>query len=286
MVWEVRASSARSILSRTSGYIAAAGFTHSLSPARNCTFGCLYCYVPTMRLQGGLQPEDWQRWGQFTTIKSNAPELLRKQLRPDQVIYCSPVVDPYQPSEEQEPLMPAILESLIAHPPDCFVLQTRGPLVMRDLELWLQLAKRTHLRVSFSLTTNREEVRRIYEPRCATFEERLDVIRTLNAAGIECFATLAPLLPCDPEELVDRVCEATPHPLIVDPLHIRSTKPRGATTREAALLASDRLGYSQWIEADFQRTLTARITERAATRHGRAVGLGEEGFSWLTRPSS
>lgn len=286
MVWEVRASSARSILSRTSGYIAAAGFTHSLSPARNCTFGCLYCYVPTMRLQGGLQPEDWQRWGQFTTIKANAPELLRKQLRPDQVIYCSPVVDPYQPSEAQQPLMPAVIEALIEHPPGLFVLQTRGPLVLRDLALWLRLAKRTRVRVSFSVTTNREDVRRVYEPRCATFEEGLAVIRTLNEAGIECFATLAPLLPCDPEELVDRVCEVTPLPLIVDPLHIRATKPRGATTREAALVASDRLGYSQWIEADFQSETVGRIVERAGTRHERSVGLGEEGFSWLTKASS
>jgi len=53
---------ARSILSPTTGFIAEAGFTHSLTPARNCTFGCTYCYVPTMRIQGGLQPEDWRRW--------------------------------------------------------------------------------------------------------------------------------------------------------------------------------------------------------------------------------
>jgi DNA repair photolyase len=85
----------------TTGFIAEAGFTHSLTPARNCTFGCSYCYVPTMRIYGGLKPEDWRHWGQFTTFKSNAPELLRRQLRGDQVIYCSPLVDPYQPAEER-----------------------------------------------------------------------------------------------------------------------------------------------------------------------------------------
>ena len=89
----------RTILSETSGFIAQAGFTHSLTPARNCTFACTYCYVPTMGIYGGLKPEDWRRWGQFSTFKSNAPELLRKQLRADQVIYCSPLVDPYQPAE-------------------------------------------------------------------------------------------------------------------------------------------------------------------------------------------
>ena len=53
-----------------------------------------------MRIYGGLKPEDWRHWGQFTTFKSNAPELLRRQLRANQVIYCSPLVDPYQPAEE------------------------------------------------------------------------------------------------------------------------------------------------------------------------------------------
>src|SRR5882762_11202439 len=78
---------ARSILTATCGFIAEAGFTHSLSPARNCTFGCTYCYVPTMRIFGGLKPADWQHWGSSTTFKTNAPELLGKSLRADQIIY-------------------------------------------------------------------------------------------------------------------------------------------------------------------------------------------------------
>src|ERR1700745_2430770 len=91
VVAQIREAEVRSILTPTSGFIAQAGFTHSLTPARNCTFGCTYCYVPTMRFQGGLQPEDWQRWGQFTTFKSNAADLLRRELREHQRIYCSPM---------------------------------------------------------------------------------------------------------------------------------------------------------------------------------------------------
>src|SRR5229473_7101748 len=98
----------RSILSPTSGFIAEAGFTHSLTPARNCTFACAYCYVPTLGVYGGLKPEDWERWGQFTTFKTNAAELLRREVRPGQRIYCSPLVDPYQPAEAAERQMRAI----------------------------------------------------------------------------------------------------------------------------------------------------------------------------------
>src|SRR5580698_2721288 len=117
---------ARSILSATSGFIAEAGFTHSLTPARNCTFGCTYCYVPTLGIYGGLKPEDWQRWGQFTTFKSNSAELLRRELRVSQRIYCSPLVDPYQPAEAEEQMMPRILDEAIANPPRVFCIQTRG----------------------------------------------------------------------------------------------------------------------------------------------------------------
>ena len=140
MPFQVFEAESRSILTPTSGFIAQAGFTHSLSPARNCTFACTYCYVPTMGLYGGLKPADWEHWGEFTTFKSNAPDLLRRSLRPSMAIYCSPLVDPYQPVESDQQLMPRILDAVMERPPRVFVIQTRGPLVCRDLtrlcDLW------------------------------------------------------------------------------------------------------------------------------------------------------
>src|SRR6266436_6433180 len=139
-LFKIFESHAKTILSPTSGFIAGAGFTHSLTPARNCTIGCSYCYVPTMRVQAGLKPEDWQRWGQFTTFKSNTAELPRRELRERQRIYCSPLVDPYQPAEAEERAMPRILDALLAAPPRVFVVQTRGPLILRDLDRLRELA--------------------------------------------------------------------------------------------------------------------------------------------------
>jgi len=278
----LRLTVARTILSKTSGFIAAAGFTHSLTPARNCTFGCTYCYVPTMRVQGGLQPEDWKHWGQFTTIKSNTAELLRRELRESQKIYCSPLVDPYQPAEEQARLMPRILDELIDAPPRVFVLQTRGPLVLRDREQLKQLSKRTTLRVSFSITTNREDVRKLYEPLCAPIAERLAVMRALRAEGIETYATLAPLLPCDPEELARAAIEASGRDLIGDPLHTRIAKPYGATTRDAALRISEKHDYECWHEPAFQASIVERI-QNAAKMAGFTIATGPEGFARLVR---
>jgi DNA repair photolyase len=271
---------ARSILTKTSGFIAEAGFTHSLTPARNCTFGCTYCYVPTMRIYGGLKPEDLQRWGQFTTFKSNAPELLARELRPTQSIYCSPLVDPYQPAEAQEQMMPRILEALLKTPPRVFTLQTRGPLILRDLDQLRALSRRTTLRVSFSITTNREDVRRLYEPHCASFEERLDVVRALRDASIETYVTLAPLLPCDPELLAGAALDASRRHLIGDPLHIRATKRHGATTREAAFKISSAHHHGEYLDAEYQATVVEQIN-RIARQAGFTFTTGPRGFSRL-----
>jgi DNA repair photolyase len=282
MPFQVLESPASSILSATSGYIAEAGFTHSLSPARNCTFGCSYCYVPTLRIYGGLKPDDWRRWGQFTTFKSNAPELLRRQLREHQIIYCSPLVDPYQPAEETGLLMPRVLDELLLRPPRTFVIQTRGPLIVRDLARLVELSRRTTLRVSFSITTNRESVRKLYEPHCATIDCRLKAIRELRGAGITTFATLAPILPSDPEELARMALEATDQDIIGDPLHVRSVKPHGATTREVAFALSDKHGFTAWLEPEFQREVSERIAY-TVRRTGRSFATGTEGFGWLAQ---
>lgn len=232
-----------------------------------------------MRVYAGLKREDWERWGQFTAFKDNAAERLRRELRPQQRIYCSPLVDPYQPPEEQRRLMPDILEAVAAAPPAVFCLQTRGPLVLRDLD-WLRRIPR--LRVSFSIPTNREDVRRLYEPRCATFAQRLAVVRTLRDAGLAVYATLAPLLPCDPEDLAAAAIEASGNDLVGDPLHVRSVKRSGATTREQAFRIAARRGHQAWLEPEFQQEIVSRI-EAAARRCGRRFLTGPPGFALLSK---
>lgn len=236
-----------------------------------------------MRVQGGLKPDDWRRWGQFTTFKSNAAELLRGQKNNGRRIYCSPLVDPYQPAEESRRLMPGILEALMQSPPEVFALQTRGPLIKRDIPLLAELARYTIVRVSFSLTTDREEVRRWYEPHCATLEERAGAMRELRDAGIGVFPTLAPLLPCDPENLARIAVEAGNRDVICDPFHTRLTKPAGATTHAPAVRISEVRGLAEWHEPEFQARMAARagkIVELA----GRRFGVGPQAFAWLSTP--
>jgi hypothetical protein len=230
-----------------------------------------------MRVQAGLQPEDWRHWGQWSTFKQNAAELLAKALRPHQVIYCSPLTDPYQPAEEQARMMPGILEAVAANPPKAFVIQTRGPLILRDLDL----IKRAKARVSFSVTTNRDDVRRIFEPHCAPISDRWRAISQLRDAGIPVSVTLAPVLPCDPEILIAEAVANSNSPIVADALHVRQTKRSGATTREPAHGICRHHGWEAWLDPDFQQTILHRLSA-AAHAAGRPFGSGPPGFSLLT----
>jgi DNA repair photolyase len=233
-----------------------------------------------MRVQAGLRREDWQHWGERTTFKSNAAELLHQALRPDQVIYCSPLTDPYQPAEAERHLMPGLLQAVANRPPRVFVIQTRGPLIVRDLALLRTLASRTSLRVSFSITTDREDVRRIFEPHCAPVEERWRTVEMLTAAGIETSVAIAPILPGDPEALIARAIGCSRGPVVADPLHVRAVKRSGATTREAAVTICHRHGWNQWLDPAFQQSILARIAA-AANAERRRFGHGPDGFGLL-----
>jgi DNA repair photolyase len=277
---ERREREASSILTPVSGFLREAGFSHSLSPARNCSYGCTYCYVPTMRIQAGLQREDWQQWGRHSTFKVNAAALLRRQLRPEQVIYCSPLTDPWQPLEAEQQLMPQILGVLGERVPACVVLQTRSPLALRDLALLQLLNEKTRLRISFSLTTNDDVVRRHFEPHCESVAERVDAMQQLCAAGLQVSATLAPLLPCDPRALARLALQCSNGPVVVDPLHTRANKAQGATTHAPALRVLAARGHEGWLEAEQQNAAVAMIAEicHAARRQ---CGNGPAGFALL-----
>lgn len=281
MPFQILETDARTILSPVSGFLAEAGFTHSLTPARNCVFGCSYCYVPTMRVQAGLRAEDWGHWGERTTFKRNAAELLARALRESQIVYCSPLTDPYQPAEEQESLMPDLLDAVARRSPRAFVIQTRGPLILRDIDRLRRVAARTRLRIGFSITTDRDDVRRIFEPRCGPIEERWKTVAALRSAGIPVAVTIAPILPCDPERLAARAMEVSGEaPVIADPLHTRALKRAGATTREVAVAICARYGWEAWLDPAFQSAVLARLRV-AINAAGRQFGCGAAGFGLL-----
>src|SRR5947208_6629065 len=155
---------ARSIFSPAIGFIQRGGFDWTCNPYVGCSYGCIYCYA--MFLPQNRRPkEDWGKWFQ---AKVNAVEVARQQApkTAGRAVYVSSVTDPYLPAERTLGLTRGILEVLVPHQPRLLI-QTRGPLVVRDLDL---LTRFQSVRINLSIPTDSEDVRRVFEPKAPPLE--------------------------------------------------------------------------------------------------------------------
>ena len=190
---------------------------YTLSPYVGCLIGCRFCYaqsrVGVARALSGL-PE--APWGSFVDARADAPEQLALELAElDQVDgarlpikFCPIVSDPYQAIEAKLRLSERCLEVLAAAPPRRVLVLTRSALIARDAAL---LARLPDARAGVSLPTIDDAVRRHFEPRAASIDERLDTLRALRAAGVPTFAVVQPMLPGDVDALADAIaasCDA------------------------------------------------------------------------------
>ncbi|WP_265182072.1 radical SAM protein [Geomicrobium sp. JCM 19055] len=144
---------ARTILTKASGFLE--GYSHTLNPYVGCAYGCSYCYVRKMPI--ALFREE--SWGDYVDVKANAKSLLIKELRREKqkgpvTIFMSSSTDPYQPIEYKEELTRNLLEALTEDPPDFLFIQTRSPMVTRDLDLFQKLKDR--LLVSITIETDED----------------------------------------------------------------------------------------------------------------------------------
>jgi DNA repair photolyase len=168
------------------------GFDYTLNPYRGCSFGCSYCYAAF------FEPDLTKRrdWGYWVEVKHRAVEALAKTDLRGKTIFMSSVTDPYQPIENKIGLTRSIVEHL-AKVQAKLVVQTRSPFVTRDIDLFQHFQ---NVRINMSITTDSDEVRKRYEPNCASIEKRLEAVAKVKAAGLRAHVCVAPMLPMrDPE---------------------------------------------------------------------------------------
>jgi DNA repair photolyase len=253
---------AKSIFSDATGFILRGGFDWTCNPYLGCSFGCAYCYA--MFLPQNRRPrEEWGRWFQ---AKANAVALARKQAHKvaGKAVYCSSVTDPYLPAERSLQLTRGILEALLPHQPRLLI-QTRGPLVVRDLGLLRQFRA---VRVNISIPTDSEDVRRAFEPKAPPLEKRWEAAAAVRAAGVPVGVCVTPMLPLEnPATFVERLAALRPDVLVTQEFH-NSGGGFGADTgaQARALLAKQR-----WTTEDYRRCVE-RLRRRLP------VYEGEEGF--------
>jgi DNA repair photolyase len=235
---------AQSIFSPAIGFIKRGGFAWTCNPYVGCSYGCIYCYA--MFLPQNRRPkEDWGKWFQ---AKINAVERARKQAPKvaGQALYISSVTDPYLPAERSLRLTRGILQELVPHQPRLLV-QTRGPMVVRDLDLLRQFRS---VRVNMSIPTDSETVRQTFEPKAPTLEKRWQAAAEVKAAGIAVGICVTPMLPLeDTDGFVARLTAFKPDVLVTQYFHDSGGR-FGADTAEAARIL---LRQRRWTEDDYQR---------------------------------
>jgi DNA repair photolyase len=204
---EYREEPCRSALNRVSGM----AFKWSLNPYMGCVHRCTFCYVRAFERRAD-RPSD-ERYGRTIRVKTNVADVLRRELaRPSwerELVAVGAATDPYQPAEGRYRLTRACLAAF-AEAASPFSIITRGPMIVRDVDVLTEAARRAKVSVTFSIPTLDDEVWRRTEPSTAHPRQRLRAVKTLVDAGIQVGVGMAPVLPgiSDAPEQLEEVVRA------------------------------------------------------------------------------
>ena len=218
---EYREEPCRSALNRVSGM----PFGWSLNPYMGCAHRCTFCYVRGFEKRADRPSDD--RYGRSIRVKTNVVEVLRRELgrrswKGDRVVIGA-ATDPYQPAEGRYRLTGGCIEALAAVGNPLSII-TRGPLIVRDVDVLTDAARRAEVSVMFSVPTLDREIWKATEPGTAPPRQRLRALSRLVDAGIDAGVGMAPILPglSDRPELLADV--------------VRAARDAGATSIWAGLL--------------------------------------------------
>jgi DNA repair photolyase len=267
-------------LNPTGGFLS--GFSYSLNPYIGCAFGyaggCSFCYVRALpiAMKGAGAP-----WGSWVIAKSNLKERLlaelaamRKAGRLDAAtVFMSSATDPYQGLERRLRISRGALEAFVEYPIRRVLLQTRSPMVERDLDLLKLLGDR--VMVSITLETEDDTVRRAITPTSPSVERRFRTARLLRREGVPVQLAISPMLPNHPHRFAELADDAADR-VIVDSYFAGD----GSGGRRSRALGIgelyDRLGYAGWFRPGAENELLDAMRARLGEHR---VLYSREGFS-------
>jgi DNA repair photolyase len=187
-------------------------FTWTINPYRGCEFACKYCYArythEFMEMRDGV---DFER---KIYVKQQTAWLLRQELKKvkrSEQIAIGTATDPYQPAERRFEITRSILQELALHHGLELGIVTKSDLVVRDIDLLLEVAQHNSLYISLTITTLNSKLARILEPRAPRPDLRLAALTKLVGAGLNAGVICAPVLPgiTDSPAALDRLVRAT-----------------------------------------------------------------------------
>jgi len=184
--------SCRSALNRVRGM----PFDWTLNPYRGCTHGCHYCFARRYHVQFELNASD--EFASVILVKQNIVEVLEKELdRPSwtrEHVAVGTATDPYQPIEGRYKLTRGSIQALTRGRTP-FGLVTKGPMVVRDIDVLQEHARSAACTIYMSVPTVDDDAWRTLEPGTAPPLQRLRAVRELVDAGINAGVLMAPIVP-------------------------------------------------------------------------------------------
>jgi DNA repair photolyase len=214
------------------------GCDYSLNPYVGCGFACTYCYAAFF-VADEAKREDWGHW---VDVKIDAERQIAKANLKGASILMATATDAYQPLEAKVEITRRIVE-LLSDPnrqPRLFV-QTRSPIVTRDIDLFRRFSS---IRVNMSITTDSDEIRKRFEPSCASIERRFEAIAEIKAAGIPIGVSICPILPMeDPESFAKRIAALEPDNVFASKFH-HAKREFQASTRQPALTLAKEMNWT------------------------------------------
>jgi len=236
-------------------------FRWTINAYRGCSHACTYCFArPTHEYLDLNRGEDFER---RIVVKVNAVERVRAEVRsprwPGEHIAMGTNTDPYQTVEGRYRLTRGIVEALTEAGNE-FSILTKSTLILRDLDVLAEAARRGLVRANLSIGTLDREVWRLTEPGTPNPLRRVDAVARLNEAGVPCGVLVAPVLPglSDDEARLDAV--------------VRACAEAGAVSISPLLLhlrPGVREHYMAWL-AGARPELVAEHERRYPTAYGRA----------------
>jgi DNA repair photolyase len=186
------------------------GFNWTINLYRGCTHACSYCFA--RRTHRYLDLDAGRDFEREIVVKVNAPEVLRAELErrswKRDLVAIGTNTDPYQWCEGRYKLMPPVLEALHHFDTPVSVL-TKSPLVLRDLDHYVEMVEKAGASVNLSVPTLDEKVWRATEPHTPHPRARLEAVAKLNSKGVSSGVLVAPLMPGinDAPEQVEPIVE-------------------------------------------------------------------------------
>ena len=173
---------ARSILNRTKPNMP---FQWTINPYRGCEIGCKYCYARYTHEFMEMDPLSFEDkiYAKAAPGRPSCARNWHASIKRDDIAIGT-ATDPYQPAERRFGRTRAILEVFARERGWHLGITTKSDLIVRDIDLLKEIARRNVLGVNITITTLDEKLARLLEPRAPRSELRLEAVRRLRAAGI------------------------------------------------------------------------------------------------------